>query len=79
MDGGGAERSARARMRERREERARRREDILDLVVSGYSYATIADTLKLGVKTVRRARAAAARPAGAAHGRNRDRKRRPSR
>jgi DNA-binding CsgD family transcriptional regulator len=59
MDGGGEERSARARMREaareRREERARRRKDVLDLVVSGYAYETIADKLKLSVKTVRRA------------------------
>ena len=59
MDGGGADQSARARMRkaarERREERARLRNDILDLVVSGYAYETIADKLKLSVKTVRRA------------------------
>ncbi len=59
MDGGGADQSARARMRkaarERREERARLRNDILDLVVSGYAYETIADNLNLSVKTVRRA------------------------
>jgi len=59
MDGGGADQSARARMRkaarERREERARLRNDILALVVSGYAYETIADKLKLSVKTVRRA------------------------
>jgi len=59
MDGGGAERSARERMREAarewREDRARLRADILDLVVSGYAYETIADKLKLSVKTVRRA------------------------
>ncbi len=58
MDGGGEEQSARARMRkaarERREDRARQRADILDLVVSGYANETIADTLKLSVKTVRR-------------------------
>ena len=63
MDGGGAEGSARARMREaareRREERARLRSDILDLVVSGYAYETIADKLKLSVKTVRRTTAGA--------------------
>ena len=63
MDGGGAEGSARARAREtareRREERARLRSDILDLVVSGYAYETIADKLKLSVKTVRRATAGA--------------------
>jgi AraC-like DNA-binding protein len=41
--------------RERREERARLRNDILALVVSGYAYETIADKLKLSVKTVRRA------------------------
>ena len=59
MDDGGAERSARARMRaaarERREARARERGEILDLVVSGYTYEAIADSLKLSVKTVRRA------------------------
>ena len=59
MDGGGEERSARARMREaareRRRQRARRDEDILDLVVSGYAAETIADKLELSVKTVRRA------------------------
>ncbi len=63
MAGGGAAGSARARAREtareRREERARLRSDILDLVVSGYAYETIADKLKLSVKTVRRATAGA--------------------
>jgi DNA-binding CsgD family transcriptional regulator len=58
MDSGGVDQSARAKgrvaARERREDRARRRRDILDLVVSGYPYETIADTLKLSVKTVRR-------------------------
>jgi len=59
MDGGGQERSARERVRaaarERRRQRARRDEDILDLVVSGYAAETIADKLGLSVKTVRRA------------------------
>ena len=63
MDGDGADLSARARMRaaarERREARARERGDILDLVVSGYTYEAIADSLKLSVKTVRRATAKA--------------------
>jgi DNA-binding CsgD family transcriptional regulator len=73
MGGGGEERSARARMREaareRRRERARRDEDILDLVVSGYAAETIADKLELSVKTVRRATARAVdkrRPDGGA-------------
>jgi hypothetical protein len=63
MNDGGAERSARARMRaaarERREARARERGEILDLVVSGYTYEAIADSLKLSVKSVRRAAAKA--------------------
>ena len=63
MDGGGAEKSARARMRkaarERREERARLKEDILDLVASGYAAETIAQMLKLSVKTARRMTASA--------------------
>ena len=63
MDDGGEEPSARARMRkaarERREERARLQTDILDLVVSGYAHETIAKTLHLSVKTVRRATAKA--------------------
>ena len=63
MDDGDADLSARARMRaaarERREARARERGDILDLVVSGYTYEAIADSLKLSVKTVRRATAKA--------------------
>jgi len=41
--------------RERRQARARQREDILDLVVSGYAAETIADKLRLSVKNVRRA------------------------
>jgi DNA-binding CsgD family transcriptional regulator len=45
--------------RERRRERARLEEDILHLVVSGYAAETIADRLKLSVKTVRRATAKA--------------------
>jgi hypothetical protein len=63
MDGDGADLSARARMRaaarERREARARERGEILDLVVSGYTYEAIAESLKLSVKTVRRATAKA--------------------
>ncbi len=63
MDGGGAKGSARAQMREaareRRLVRARLQEDILDLVVSGYAAETIPETLKLSVKTVRRATAKA--------------------
>ncbi len=63
MDGGGADLSARARMcaaaRERREERARLSAEILDLVVSGYTYEAIAESLKLSVKSVRRATAKA--------------------
>ena len=59
MGGGRAERSARARMREaareRRGDRARLDAAVLDLVVSGYAYETIADKLQLSVKTVRRA------------------------
>jgi hypothetical protein len=59
MDGGGVDLSVRARMRaparERRQVRARERSDILDLVVSGYTYEAIADSLKLSVKSVRRA------------------------
>ncbi len=63
MDGGEAELSARARMRaaarERGQERARFSAEILDLVVSGYTYEAIAQELKLSVKTVRRATAKA--------------------
>ena len=63
MDGGGAENSARARMRaaaqEQRQARARERGEILDLVVSGYTYEAIAESLKLSVKSVRRATAKA--------------------
>ena len=63
MDGGGAEGSARARMRaaarQRRQERARLSADILDLVVSGYTYEAIAEELELSVKAVRRATAKA--------------------
>ena len=59
MDGDGAKDSGRATARkaarERREERLRRDEDILDLVVSGYAQETIAHKLRLSVKTVRRA------------------------
>ena len=59
MDDGDAELSARARMRaaarERRQARARERGEILDLVVSGYTYEAIADSLRLSVKSVRRA------------------------
>ena len=59
MDDGDADLSARGRKRaaarERRQARARERGDILDLVVSGYTYEAIADSLKLSVKSVRRA------------------------
>ena len=59
MDDGDADLSARARMRaaarRRREARAEERADILDLVVSGYTYEAIADRLKLSIKSVRRA------------------------
>ena len=59
MDDGDADLSARARMRaaaqKRRQARARERGEILDLVVSGYTYEAIADSLKLSVKSVRRA------------------------
>ena len=59
MDDGGADLSARARMRaaarQRREARARERGEILDLVVSGYTYEAIADSLGLSVRSVRRA------------------------
>jgi len=59
MDESGADLSARAQMRaaarERRQGRARERGEILDLVVSGYTYEAIADSLQLSVKTVRRA------------------------
>jgi len=62
-DRGAAEKSARERMREaarkRRQERARLGADILDLVVAGYAYETIARELKLSVKTVRREAASA--------------------
>jgi hypothetical protein len=63
MDGGGAELSARAKARKaalkRGQERARLSADILDLVVSGYTYEAIAERLKLSLKTVRRAAARA--------------------
>ena len=63
MEEDGAKDSGRARMRkaarERREERLRRDEDILDLVVSGYAQETIARKLRLSAKTVRRATARA--------------------
>ncbi len=63
MDEDGVKELARAGMRkaarERREERLRRDEDILDLVVSGYAQETIADKLRLSAKTVRRATARA--------------------
>ena len=63
MDDGGADLSARARLRaaarRRRETRARERGEILDLVVSGYTYEAIAERLKLSVKSVRRAAAKA--------------------
>ncbi len=53
----GAKESGRAQMRkaarQRRQERLRRDEDILDLVVSGYAQETIADKLRLTAKTVR--------------------------
>ena len=59
MADGDADLSARARMRaaarERREARARERGEILDLVVSGYAYEAIADSLGLSVRSVRRA------------------------
>jgi len=63
MDDSESDLSARARMRaaarERRQARARERGDILELVVSGYTYEAIADSLKLSVKSVRRAAAKA--------------------
>ena len=63
MADGGADLSARARLRaaarQRRQARVRERGEILDLVVSGYTYEAIADSLKLSVKTVRRATAKA--------------------
>jgi len=63
MDDGGAKLSERARTRaaarERRVARARERGDILELLVSGYAYETIAERLKLSVKSVRRAAAKA--------------------
>ncbi len=63
MDESGANHSARARMRaaarERGQERARLSAEILDLVVSGYTYEAIAQELKLSVKAVRRATAKA--------------------
>ena len=63
MDDGDADLSARGRKRaaarERRQARARERGDILDLVVSGYTYEAIAESLKLSVKSVRRATAKA--------------------
>ncbi len=59
----GAKESGRAQMRkaarQRRQERLRRDEDILDLVVSGYAQETIADKMRLSAKTVRRATARA--------------------
>ncbi len=59
MDDSGVDLSARARSRaaarERRRARAREHGEILDLVVSGYTYEAIADSLQLSVKTVRRA------------------------
>lgn len=58
MDDGGAELSARARMRaaarERRGDRARLDAAVLDLVVSGFAIETIADKLQLSLKAVRR-------------------------
>ncbi|MGD0639505.1 MAG: LuxR C-terminal-related transcriptional regulator [Roseiarcus sp.] len=63
MDEDGAKESERAgrrkAARERRQERLRRDEDILDLLVSGYTQETIADKLRLSAKTVRRATARA--------------------
>jgi len=63
MADGGADLSARARLRaaarQRRQARVRERGEILDLVVSGYTYEAIADSLKLSVKSVRRATAKA--------------------
>jgi hypothetical protein len=63
MDNGAAEPSARAKARKaalkRGQERARLSADILDLVVSGYTYEAIAERLKLSLKTVRRAAARA--------------------
>jgi hypothetical protein len=59
MDGDATDLSARARKRaeaaQRREARARERGAILDMVVSGYSYESIAEAVKLSVKSVRRA------------------------
>jgi hypothetical protein len=49
----------RAAARQRREGRARERADILELVISGYTYETIAARLKVGAKSVRRAVATA--------------------
>ena len=49
----------RAAARKRRERRARERADILELVISGYTYETIANRLKVSAKSVRRATAKA--------------------
>ena len=51
-------RSARARLREvareRRSEKRERRRKLLDMVVAGYAYETIADRFKISVATLRR-------------------------
>jgi len=63
MGDGETDLSERARMRaaarKRRERRARERADILELVISGYTYETIANRLKVSAKSVRRAAAKA--------------------
>jgi len=63
MGDGETDLSERARMRaaarKRRERRARERADILELVISGYTYETIANRLKVSAKSVRRATAKA--------------------
>jgi hypothetical protein len=49
----------RAAARKRRERRARERADMLELIISGYTYETIAARLKVSARSVRRAVATA--------------------